>query len=71
MTAYSDLGPTAPSRMEVYRTANELEHLARLARELSSAGPKADLPRAVATLQRARVLLGASAMPGMDGNSHG
>lgn len=58
MGARAELGPELPSRMEIYRVANELEHLARLARELASAGPRSDLPRAVSTLDRARALLG-------------
>lgn len=54
----SDLGPRLPSRMQVYRQAEELERLARLARELATSGPHADLPRAVRQLDKARALLG-------------
>lgn len=58
MTVWTDIGPIVPPRMEVYRQASELELLARLARELATAGPGADVPRAVRMLNRARVLLG-------------
>lgn len=57
MGVHQDIGPSAPSRMQIYHKANELERLARLARELSEAGPGVDLPRAAKTLERARELL--------------
>ncbi|MCT2398509.1 hypothetical protein [Novosphingobium mangrovi (ex Huang et al. 2023)] len=44
--------------MQVYLLACDLGRLAQLAQELSSAGPGTDVPRAVATLERARDLLG-------------
>lgn len=67
MSAWSDLGPTAPTRMEVFATAFELIRLGTLARDLSSAGPGQDLPRAVATLDKARALL-APRLPTDDGS---
>lgn len=57
MSAYSEIGPTLPSRMEVCLVATELQRLAALARELTTPGPKLDLPRAIATLDKARALL--------------
>lgn len=54
---WSDLGPSVPPRMAVYRQAAELEQLARMARDLASAGPLADVPRAMRVLDRARALL--------------
>lgn len=59
MSAYDDIGPSAPPRMLVYLQAAELEKLARLARELATTGPQTDVPRAVKTLDKARALLGA------------
>lgn len=53
-----DIGPTAPARWRVYAHARELQTLAGLAVELSAEGPRADLPRALATLDRMRAILG-------------
>lgn len=54
----NDLGPDLPSRLVVYQQARELQQLGQLAAELSQAGPRADLPRAVRLLDKARAVLG-------------
>ena len=53
------IGPTTPARGDIYRVAREVEALARLARELSFAGPHCDPARAQRQLDKARALLGA------------
>lgn len=63
MSARDDLGPTMEPRWKVYATARELSTLADLAMELSAKGPREDLPRARATLDRMRAVLGDSSGP--------
>ena len=58
MSIQSDLGPTVLPRWRVYKQARELAALAALAVELSIDGPRADVPRALATLDRMRAVLG-------------
>ncbi len=58
MGVHSDIGPTTPGRGEIYRIAHEVEALARLARELTIAGPGCDPARAARQLDKARALLG-------------
>lgn len=52
-----DLGPVLPPRGAVYNQAHEIAQLAKLAMELTTPG-NSDLPRAVAQLDKIRVLLG-------------
>ena len=61
MSAHSELGPTLPPRMAVYQLASELERMARLARECSTAGRGVDLGRAMKTLDRMREVLSVEA----------
>lgn len=56
--AFQDIGPTTPPRWRVYTIAREIEALARVAQECSAAGPRCDMPRAAAQLDRMRALLG-------------
>jgi len=58
--AWNDLGPSVPPRCAVYALALQVEEAARLARELTMAGPRVDVPRALKALDRARALLGSS-----------
>ncbi len=58
MSAFDDIGPTAPSRMELYRQAQEVELLAKEARSFATQGPQMDLPRAQARLNRIKHLMG-------------
>lgn len=60
MSAQSGIGPDLPPRQQVYALANELEQLARRAREFASPGPRVSLPLAVKQLDRARALLAKS-----------
>lgn len=53
-----DLGPHLPPRMVVYQQAREVQRIAQQAAELATAGPRADLPRAVRLLEQARAVLG-------------
>jgi len=52
------LGPQLPPRMVVYQQACELQRIAQQVAELATAGPRADLPRAVRLLDKARAVLG-------------
>lgn len=61
MSVQSDIGPSATPRWRVYRDARELHALASLAMELSSEGGRSDVPRALATLDRMRAILGVQA----------
>lgn len=58
MSALGDLGPTTPGRMDIHLKAREVEALARLARELTIAGPRCDPARAQRQLNKVRALLG-------------
>ncbi|WP_408585939.1 hypothetical protein [Novosphingobium sp.] len=60
MTVQSDIGPSAQPRWRVYKLAREVQALAELARELSAEGPKCNVPRALAQLDRIRAVLGTS-----------
>jgi hypothetical protein len=53
----ADLGPVLPPRGAVYNQAHEIAELAKLAMELTTPG-QSDLSRAVAQLDKIRVLLG-------------
>lgn len=53
----AELGPVLPPREAVYNQAHEIAQLAKLAMELTTPG-QSDLPRAVAQLDKIRVLLG-------------
>ncbi|EJL25589.1 hypothetical protein [Novosphingobium sp. AP12] len=57
MSAYSDLGPQGPTRMEVCLLATEVMRMAQQAREMCGTGPGLDLPRAIRTLRKARDLM--------------
>lgn len=57
--AQSDLCPTVPPRGEVYRRARELRELAQMAAEAATLGPRLDVAKAAAYLDRARAVLGA------------
>lgn len=54
----SDIGPTTPGRMDIHLKAREVEALARLARDLTIAGPRCDPARAQRQLNKVRALLG-------------
>lgn len=56
--AFQDIGPTAPARWRVHTIAREIEALARVALECSTAGPRCDVPRALGQLDRMRAILG-------------
>ena len=58
MSVHVEIGASATPRWRVYRDARELAGLAQLALELSSEGPRADVPRALAALDRMRAILG-------------
>lgn len=58
MGVQSDIGPNGMPRWRVYQVARELQALAQLAVECSSAGVGQDLQRACSTLDRMRALLG-------------
>lgn len=58
MTAQSEIGPSAPSRLAVYAQAAEVHALARLAVELVTPGPSVDVGRALRLLDKIRVELG-------------
>ena len=58
MSVHNDIGPSAIPRWRVYRDARELLAQAQLALELSGDGPRADVPRALAALDRMRAILG-------------
>ncbi len=58
MSAQSELGPNGVPAWKLYQMAGELAALAQLARDCAAMGPSRDLPRAVATLDRMRALLG-------------
>lgn len=60
MSVMKEIGPSAQPRWRVYRDARELQVLAALAVELSTQGPRADVPRALATLDRMRIILNAA-----------
>jgi hypothetical protein len=58
MSAQSDIGPSGPPAWRVVSLARELAALASLAGDCARQGPKQDLQRAVATLDRMRAILG-------------
>lgn len=58
MSAQTDIGPSGPGRWQVYARAKEVRALAELAVELSVSGPGQNLPRALATFDRIRAVLG-------------
>ena len=58
MSVQAEIGPSAAPRWRVYRDARELRALAELALDLSTEGPRADVPRALATMDRMRAILG-------------
>lgn len=57
MTVQSEIGPTAPARWRVYSAAREVSALAQSAIELAMQGPRCDVPRALAQLDRARAIV--------------
>jgi hypothetical protein len=57
MTVQSDLGPTAPARWRVYNAARHVQMLAQSAIEMATEGPKCDVRRALAQLDRARAAI--------------
>ncbi|RDV06410.1 hypothetical protein DXH95_03005 [Sphingorhabdus pulchriflava] len=57
-SAFSDIGPTAPSRVAVYRKAHELRELARRAEEFTTAGPSLNLTLAEQQFRKMAKLLG-------------
>lgn len=56
--AQADIGPSAPSRVAVYRKAHELRELARRAEEFATPGPRMDLTLAQQQFQKMAKLLG-------------
>lgn len=58
MSAHSDLGPGGQPAWRMYQQARELAALAQLALECAAAGPRRDLPRVAATMDRMRAVLG-------------
>lgn len=71
MSAYSDLGPQGPTRMEVCLLATEVMRMAQQAREMCGTGPELDLPRAIRTLRKARDMLGELTSEPEGGNADG
>jgi hypothetical protein len=61
MSVQTDIGPNAPPRWRVHLAAREVLVQAQIALELSADGPRTDLPRALAALDRARAILGTQA----------
>ena len=61
MSVMDEIGPSAMPRCRVYRDARELQALAAMAVELSTQGPRADVPRAMKMLDRMRAILGPGA----------
>jgi hypothetical protein len=61
MSVQDDIGPSAVARWRVYRDARELQALAALACDLAADSPRADVRRALATLDRMRAILGVQA----------
>lgn len=57
MSAYSELGPQGPTRMEVCLLATDVMRMAQQARELCGRGAGMDVPRAVRILRAARAKL--------------
>jgi hypothetical protein len=57
MSVQSEIGPTAPARWRVYSAAREVSALAQSAIELAMQGPRCDVPRALAQLDRARAMI--------------
>ena len=58
MSVQAEIGPSATPRWRVYRDARELLVQAQLAVELATDGPRANVPRALAALDRMRAILG-------------
>lgn len=56
--AFAELDPSTPSRFDVYAKAYRLRALAELACELTIAGPRCDVQRALAKLDAMRAELG-------------
>lgn len=61
---YADLGRRLPSRFDVHAQARELLVMAGRALDFAGTGRSADLPRALAELDRMRAVLG-------EGDRHG
>jgi hypothetical protein len=59
--AMAELGPVMPPRGEVYRKAREVRDLVQLAAEAATLGPRCDVMKAAAYLDRARAVLGSGA----------
>lgn len=57
MSAYSDLGPQGPTRMEVCLVATDVMRMAGQAREMCGTGPNMDLARALRILRSAHAKL--------------
>lgn len=66
MTVQSDLGPTAQPRWRVYKAAREAGALVQSAIELAMDGPRCDVPRALAQLDRARAVIAGLRREGQD-----
>ncbi len=58
MGAPADIGPVMPPRRVVYERAREVAALAELARDCAMAGPRCNLARSLAMLDRIRAILG-------------
>lgn len=58
MSVHSDIGANGVLRWKVYQQAREIAALAELALECSAQGPGQNLPRALATMDRMRAILG-------------
>lgn len=58
MSVQSDIGPNGVPRWRVYQQAREIAALAAVALECSASGPRQDVARAMAQLDRIRAVLG-------------
>lgn len=56
--AYGDLGPSGPSRVQVYARANRAYRLLAMAIDLSLPGHREDVRRALRLIDEARAILG-------------
>lgn len=65
MGVYQEIGPQRPSRLQVRVMAAEVHALARIALELTMAGPQCDVERALRQMDKIRAVLGEGAMAGV------
>ncbi|MYL99575.1 hypothetical protein GR702_17580 [Novosphingobium sp. FGD1] len=69
MSAYSDLGPQGPTRMEVCLVATDVMRMAAQAREMCGTGPNMDLGRALRIQRAAHTKLAELTAPVEDGDA--